>query len=189
MSVRIYLKAGITKSVGSENCWGGEQGERAYLWPSTIKFQDLRELDLIKVEHFDYFTVDEAFWKEADGFSFTPGYYKGEGFEVTISPGAISNRGSNKNSFHDWRQNVFGRFNSQEIAVTFWDALTSGEILPTRPLCRELSLTEQAYAKQASSSVALSSRFGTQEALIAQLFVHVKSLQQIIQDRVLTPRT
>ncbi len=188
MSVRIYLKRGVTKNEVPESTHY-ENGGRAYLWPMSIHFKNLMDLDLTYVKHFDYLTIEEDFWKEMSGFCFTPGMYAGEGFEVSISPSSVSNRGSEKNGFRDWRQTVFGRFNSPEVAITFWNALTRGEILPTRPLCREITLTEQAYAKQASTAVALTARLSAQEALIAQLFVHIREQGQIIQDRVLTPRT
>lgn len=186
MSVRLYMKLGTTKSQVPE-CSYYERGERAYLWPSSIYFKDLRSLDLTHVKYFDYMTIDEDFWKEVDGFCFTPGQYVGEGFEVSVSPSSVSNRGSEKNSIRDWKQKVFGRFNSVEIAIAFWEALTHGEILPTRPLCRELTLSEKGYAKQASLAVANSARIRELSARLDLAMNHIESLQQARQDQVAVP--
>ena len=186
MSVRLYMKLGTTKNQMPE-CEYYEKGERAYLWPSNIYFNDLRSLDLTHVKYFDFITVEEDFWKEADGFCFTPGKYVGEGFEVSISPSAVASRGSGKSWFHDWKQTVFGRFNSIEIAIAFWETLTQGEILPTRLLCRELTLSEEVYAKQASLAVANSARIRELSARLDQAMNHIQSLQQAHQDKVAVP--
>lgn len=187
MSTRLYLKPGIGKSQESEARDYGS-GERAYLWPDNINFDRLGELDPSKMKNVEYLTVEDSFWKDKGGYSFLPGRYEGEGFDVEIGPSHVSYRGSEKNGYRDWSQKIFGRFDSVDIAITFWDLLTRGQILPTRPLCRELSMTEQAYAKQASAGVAAMAKLGNLQVLVAQQANQLQALAQLVQDHILTPK-
>ena len=60
----------------------------------------------------------------------------------------------------------------------------SGEILPTEPLERKLTLSERAYAKQASLAVANSATIRELNARLDQAMIHIPDLQQAHQDQV-----
>lgn len=188
MTVRLYLKSGITEAQEPKACFYGK-GERPYLAPSIFGFECLSEIDETLLSNVLYVTIEESYWKEVSGYSFAAGCYEGDGFEVTISPSYAATRGGSAkdNGFTNWKQEISGRFDTLEIAKSFWRALTRGELLPIRPLCRELNLTEQTYAKQASLAVGFSTRISELESTITVLMNQLKAQGQIIQDHVLTP--
>ena len=188
MSTRIYLKSGTTEQ-DVPGVQDDKVGMLPHLWLYNIDFKDLKEVDLHKIKQFIYLTIEQTFWKNSSGYNFIPGIYKGADFEVSISPSVISNRGSDKHGFNDYAQKVFGRFNSVPVAISFWEALTEGRILPTRPLCRELTVTEQNYAMQAVASVTAMAKIDELEGMLFQQANHLKYLGQLIQDHVLTPKT
>jgi hypothetical protein len=186
MSIRFYLKPGITKTEGTKV--HTDVCLKPYHWAVHSGFNHLRELDHSIMENVHYITIEESFWKEQSGYSFASGHYKGDGFNVEIGPSHVNSRGSDKNSFRDFKQEISGRFDTIQIAIDFWEALTCGEILPIRPLCRELTVTEQTYAKQASGGVTAMSKLNELQALVAQQANQLKHLAQLVQDYVLTPK-
>lgn len=124
-------------------------------------------------------TVEDYFYVRTLGHKFTPGIYEGPGYSFTFGHIILTERNQELQHFS-------GRFDTIEIAVTFWEALVNGDILPTKPACRELSLTEQTYAKQAAAGVAAVAKLGELEGQIAQLFNLVQSQGQTLQN-LLTP--
>lgn len=187
MSTRLYLKPGVTlEQEPTARC--PYKGEKAYLFLQNHRFNNLSEIDDLSLSNVSYITIEESFWKDLSGYSFTPGCYEGEGFKVTISPSSAGERSISQKSIRsDWKQDVFGRFDSVSIAKSFWQTLTGGELLPTRPLCTEPDLTMANYAKQASLAVGLSTRISELESTIATLMNQLKAQGQLIQDHVLTP--
>lgn len=187
MSVHLYLKPGITEKQEPGALSYGK-AEKPHIWSYGTNFCSLKELNPSRMENIEYLTIEESFWKELDGYSFVPGRYKGDGFDVKIGPSHANSRGSDKNSFRDFKQEISGRFDTVQIAIAFWEALTQGEILPSRPLCRELTVTEQTYAKQASDGVTSIARLNELQSLVDQQANQLKHLAQLMQDYVLTPK-
>jgi len=146
----------------------------------------LNELSRSQLQNAEYITVNESFWRGSSGYSFVPGAYEGFGFEVNISPSTSKNYGTDKHPTFDYYQKIFGRFVTLEVGIAFWDALTRGNILPTRPLCRELSVTEQVYARQAAAGVTAMSKIAVLESITAQQAHHIRNLEQLLQG-LLTP--
>jgi hypothetical protein len=187
MSIRLYLKPGITKTQEPDARFS-DTGEKPHFWPYSANFGSLKELDPSRMGNVEYLTIEESFWKELSGYSFVSGRYKGDGFDVEIGPSHFSNRGSDKKSFLDKKQEITGRFDTVQIAIAFWEALTCGEILPSRPLCRELTVTEQTYAKQAAGGVTAMAKLNELQSLVDQQANQLKHLAQLVQDYVLTPK-
>jgi len=192
MTVRLYLKKEATKqsiyAVRPSFEITCEGGEKSYINSPHGGFETLKEFDPSFTEaHVAYLTIKENFWEDY-GQVFFPGKYEGQGFCVDISNQVNSIRGSDRQGIQDKEQKIRGRFDTLPIAIAFWEHLCDGTLLPTKPLCRVLNLTEQAYASQASSVVNLSAQVGELAALVAQLQNHVTSQSQLIQDHILTPR-
>jgi hypothetical protein len=185
MSTRIYLKSGITKEQEPEGLFD-YNGERPHVRAGAVNFSSLNELSRSQLQNAEYITVNESFWRGSSGYSFVPGAYEGFGFEVNISPSTSKNYGTDKHPTFDYYQKIFGRFVTLEVGIAFWDALTRGNILPTRPLCRELSVTEQVYARQAAAGVTAMSKIAVLESITAQQAHHIRNLEQLLQG-LLTP--
>jgi hypothetical protein len=187
MSTRLYISKQTYDGLAKD------QQELVYKCSHELPYHHLsrsgyRDLEkVVPCYEIKYVTVRETFWKDSDGRTFLPGVYEGRDFQVEITPPCRNNRGgSEKNPKWDESQEIFGHFDTIEVAKAFWQALTKGEILPTRPLCRELTLTEQAYAMKAAAGVTAIAQIGRLEALIAQLTNQVKSQGQTLQN-LLTP--
>lgn len=187
MSTRLYVKSGVTAEQ-VPNIYPHSGADSPYIFAIYSKFRDLKGLDQTVMKYVEYITVRDSYWKYQDGYSFASGVYESEAFKVIISPSVYKNSASDKNPLFDYYQEIDGRFDTIEIAIAFWEALTRGEILPTRPICRELSVTEQAYAKQAAAGVAAMAKLSDLESRIEQLLNQVKSLGQVVQDHVLIPK-
>ena len=191
MSIHLYLKQGITE-IDLKTVYGkeietvyGKNGQKSYLWPNTANFENLENLDPQFIERWvEYITVEQTFWKSY-GVNFAPGTYEGSGFSAKITPEIKSFRGGSDHIL-DYKQEIFARFETLSAAITFWKILCDGKLLPTKPLCRKLTLTEEVYARQASCTVLLSVQVGELAARVEQLMNQVQAQSQWIQDHTLT---
>lgn len=180
MSVYAYLNP-ISKELKTDT-----SGDKKSLH-SSADFADLRRLDESYFkDNVEYFSIQQR-GDHDNGFIFTPGHYIGPGYKVLIEKTKTTERGSDRHSRLEEVQDLFGEFETIQCAKDFWELLLTGEILPTIPLERTLTLNEQAYAKQASLAVANSASIRELSARLDQAMNHIQSLQQARQDKVAVP--
>jgi hypothetical protein len=181
MTVYAYLKSPHQSSTNESG-----SGEKKSLF-STGDLRGLRSLnkDFFK-DNVEYLSIRQRGDRD-NGFIFIPGHYRGPGYTVLIEKVKTVNGGSDKCARWEEVQDLFGEFETIERAQDFWKLLLSGEILPTEPLERKLTLTEQAYARQASLAIQYSADIRELNSLVHMLTNQVKAQGQIIQD-MLTPK-
>ena len=186
MTVRIYFK---NTSKHPDNDTKGKDVERPHLDNHQASMSSAGNLDKdFFAEHGDYLTILD-YVREGKGFEFIPGVYKSTGYKVEISPKnkvAVGIDGG-LTSFV-LQQTVSGRFDNIELLESFWEQLLSGNLLPTEPLCQKLDPTTTNYAKQAAKAVSDSLEIRELRSRVDQLMNHIVDLEQIVQDRVLTPQ-
>ncbi len=182
MSIRFYVRNNCPKDVNLGQFY--DEPEGGFFQVSRAEPRTTQTPKSIKhyLKRVTWSTNREV----ESGYHYALGLYRGENWEAEIVMG-MESTGYGKSIRYFNTYKIAGSFPNVETLRDFEHALTYDGLLPTIPLGRELTLTEQDYAKKASLAVANSVSIRELNARLDQAMNHIQSLQQVRQDQVAVP--